>query len=422
MSGKRYTEECEIAAVKQAAEHGHPASEVVARPEESTKNTCPTGDAVGQCWLCPRPLIGENVTGEHVIPSAIGGHKEVSKFICRTCNSERGTRWEAEVARQFLWFSSAAAVKRGRGGKHPDLKVQMASGEKLRLQSDTVLIPDEPEVKVNDLGHKLEITIRTNNPKTAQNLINKVARDHPGFDVLGGLREMSTEDSYLDSPLALSFRYGGPEARRSMVKSCLALLSETGAKPKDCARALTYLGDPSPDAPPPFWVFFDADLVTNRPQDHLFHCVSVVGQPEHRRILGYVEFFNFARILVLIGEGYEGEAFQATYAIDPVEARVADITVDFDRAPPRLDDIRMPKEPPQMFLDAFQTTGRIVSAISRDRVRAHAVSKAATDALRAVGLDPAVEDVPAELKDKWLNEFLDQLRPYIKSQLKRAPE
>jgi hypothetical protein len=367
-------------------------------------------------------LEGENVTGEHVIPSAIGGHKEVFKFICRTCNSRHGANWEAEVARQFLWFSSAAAVKRGRGGKHPDLKIQTASGEKLRLQSDTVLVPDEPVVDVRDLGDKLQITIRTNNTKTAENLINKVARDHPGFDVQKALREMSTEDSYLDSPLALSLGYGGPEAGRSMVKSCLALLSEAGARPDDCHRALMYLEDPSPDAPPPFWIFFDEDLVADRPQDHLFHCVSVVGQPDHGRILGYVEYFNFARILVLIGEGYQGEAFQATHAIDPVDARELEVAVDFDRVPQKLDDIRMPKEPPPMYLDAVQTTGRIVDAINRDRVRAHAISKAAIGALLTVGLDPTTEEVPAELKDQWLSKFLDLLRPYIRSQLRRSPQ
>jgi hypothetical protein len=374
------------------------------------------------CWLCSRPLEGENVTGEHVIPSSIGGHKEVFNFICRTCNSERGTNWEAEIAKQFLWFSSAAAIKRGRGGKHPDLKVQTANGEKLRLRSDTVLVPDAPSYDVNDLGDKIEITIRANDPKTAQNLINKVAREYPGFDVQKALREMSTEDSYLNSPLALSFRYGGPEAGRSMVKSCLALLSDAGVKPDACGRALAYLEDPSPDAPPPFWIFFDADLVVNRPQGHLFHCVSVVGQPAQRRVLGYVEFFNFARILVHIGEGYEGEAFQATYAIDPVDARVLDLTVDFDRVPQRLEDIKMPAHPPQTYLDAFHATGRIVSAINGDRVRTLAVSKAAADALKSVGLDPATEEVPAELKEDWLSHFLEHLRPYIRSQLRRTVE
>lgn len=380
------------------------------------------GESVNYCWLCPRPLEGENVTGEHVVPSAIGGHKEVFNFICRTCNSERGTKWEAEVAKQFLWFSSAAAVKRGRGGKHPDLKVQTANGEKLRLRHDTVLVPDSPSYDINDLGDKLEITIRANDPKTARNLVNKVAREYPQFDVKKALREMSTEDSYLEAPLALSFKYGGPEAGRSMVKSCLALLSEVGIKPDACGRALAYLADPSPDAPPPFWIFFDVDLVANRPQGHLFHCVSVVGQPEQRRVLGYVEFFNFARILVHIGEGYVGEAFQETYALDPVDARVLDLSVDFDRVPQRLEDIKLPARPPKMFLDAFQATGRIVSAINGDRVRTLVVSKATADALKSIGLDPSIEEVPPELKEEWLNHFLDHLRPYLRSQVRRSVE
>jgi len=54
--------------------------------------------------------------------------------------------------------------------------------------------------------------------------------------------------------------------------------------------------------PPPFWIFFDEDVITERPQDHLFHCVSVVGQLDRGRILGYVEYFSFARILVHIGK------------------------------------------------------------------------------------------------------------------------
>ena len=41
------------------------------------------------CWLCPNPLEGDHRTGEHIIPSSIGGRKEVHDFICRSCNSTR---------------------------------------------------------------------------------------------------------------------------------------------------------------------------------------------------------------------------------------------------------------------------------------------------------------------------------------------
>lgn len=373
-----------------------------------------------RCWLCPNVLEGENRTGEHVIPSAIGGHKEVSNFICRDCNSKRGTKWDAEVARQFLWFSSAAAVKRGRGGQHPDFRVQTATGEKWKLRADTVLVPDGHEILVEELGDVIRIAIRSNDPKTVTNLFKKVARDYSAFDVEKAVRETLTVDSYLDQPLSMSFRYGGPDAGRSMVKSCLALLSDVGVVPDACGRALAYLNDSRPDANHPFCFFFDADLVVNRPTEHLFHCISVVGQPRERRILGYVEFFNFARILVHIGDDYEGEAFQATYAIDPVEARELDLRVDFGRIHGQLDDIfMMPSEPPPMFLEAFQRTGSIVSTLSSDRIRAMAISKAATDALKTIGLEPLSEDIPPDLKEEWMRHFLHNLRPYIESQLIR---
>lgn len=371
-----------------------------------------------RCWLCPNLLEGKNRTGEHVIPSAIGGHREVFNFICRDCNSKRGTKWEAEVARQFLWFSSAAGVKRGRGGQHPDLILQTETGEKLKLRADTVLIPTGHEIIVEELDNVIKIDIRSNDLKTNNNLIKKVARDYPAFDVEKAVHKMSSVDSYPNHTLSMSFRYGGPDAGRSMVKSCLALLSDIGILPDACGRALAYLNDPSLDALHPFCLFFDADLVVNRPNDHLFHCISVVGQPQERRILGYVEFFNFARILVHISDDYEGEAFQATYAINPVEARELNMVVDFGGIHSDLEDhFVMQKEPPQMYLEAFQRTGSIVSALNRDRVRAIAISKASTDALKTMGLNSLEEDVLPELKEQWLQHFLQNLRPYIESQL-----
>lgn len=371
-----------------------------------------------QCWLCPNLLEGKNRTGEHIIPSAIGGHKEVCDFICRECNSKRGIKWEAEVARQFLWFSSASGVKRGRGGKHPDLLVSTASGEKLKLRADTVLIPAEHKIEIEESDEKIKISIQSNDKETNKNLIRKVARDYPDFNFEKAVRDMETVDSYPNHLLSMSFTYGGPDAGRSMVKSCLALLSDAGIQPEACGRALAYLNDPSPDAIPPFCLFFDVDLIAERPTDYLFHCVSVIGQPHERRILGYVEFYNFARILVHISDDYEGAAFQETYAIDPVEARELDLRVDFGDIQSNIyDHFTRPKDPPQMFLDALQCTGNIVNRIISDRVRDMAISKAATDALKALGLHPHSEDIPSELKEKWMSHFIKNLRPYIESQI-----
>jgi hypothetical protein len=377
------------------------------------------------CWLCPNPLEGNHRTGEHIIPSAIGGRKEVHDFICRTCNSTRGDAWEAELAKQFLWFSSSAGVKRGRGGTHPDFRVQTASGEKLKLRADSVLVPDGHEISVEESDDRIEIAIQANDPKTIKNLLKKIAVNYPEFDFKNATTRSEQVDSYLDAPLCMDFRYGGPAGGRSMVKSSLALLSEVFSVDKsNCGRALTYLLDPSPVAPTPFCFFFDADLVVNRPKDHLFHCVSVIGQPLEGRILGYVELFNFARLLILIGDGYSGRAFQETYAIDPVEGKALDLLVDFSLVKGRLKDLfTMASEPPKMFLEAFQHTGNLVQALNADRVRAKAISKASADALKALGMTPSAEKLPYELREEWLRLFIQNLKPYIEVQIKtpKAP-
>ena len=146
----------------------------------------------------------------------------------------------------------------------------------------------------------------------------------------------------------------------------------------------------------------------------------MVAQPQEGRILGYVELFNFARLLILISDEYSGPAFQETYAIDPVEGKTLDLSVDFSLVG-RLDDLpKIASEAPKMYLEAFQHTGKIVQALNDDRVRTLAISRASEGALKTLGLAPSAEEVPPELKDEWIRLFMLNLKPYIESTSKRA--
>lgn len=374
-----------------------------------------------KCWLCSDSLVLENKTKEHVVPGSIGGRKEVGNFICRNCNSKHGDRWEAEVAKQFLWFSSVGGVKRAHGGEHPDLLVQTTDGEKLKLQADGGLALARPKVEVQKTDNDIRVVIRSNDERTALNLVRKVAKDYPDFDVEKALREIAVEESFPNHILHLSMKYGGPHAGRSMVKSCLALLADAGMSPDACGRALAYLKDQSLDAPHPFCIFFDEDLLVDRPTDHLFHCVSVVARPQERRILGYVEFFNYARILVSIAEDYDGVAFQKTYAVDPVRGRELDMKVDFGRLNADLrHHFSVRTEPPPACLEAFATAVRITSGLGAGRLRSAVISNAGADALHALGLDPDSEgDLSSELRMEWTELMLRNLQPYLESQLAR---
>ncbi len=66
----------------------------------------------GQCTLCSCSLTADNNTEEHIIPNAIGGRKKVQGFICRTCNSESGSEWDNELARQLNPLSIHLGIRR----------------------------------------------------------------------------------------------------------------------------------------------------------------------------------------------------------------------------------------------------------------------------------------------------------------------
>lgn len=335
---------------------------------------------VKTCMLCPNTLEGELLAEEHVIPQAIGGRKSVRDFICRPCNSKLGKDWEAALAEQFLWFSTMAGVRRERGD-HPDLSVTTSDGRKLRIHADGTSSIEGFSISEIPQGDRTKISIRTGDRKTTKNLLKKVAKKHPSVDVEQAIRSTQNSWSYLDSTLRMDLTFSGPKSGRSVVKSALALASQAGVRTEECERALHYLLDEQAGAP--FGLCYYADLVVDRPPASLFHCVSVIGQPVRRRILAYVEYFNFARFLVHVGDGYSGEPFQITYAIDPVQGTDLDVTIDFARIDAVLDEtLKSCGEPIDKFVQAINDAGSIVQFLADEREMKRAIEAAVSEALK----------------------------------------
>lgn len=65
-------------------------------------------------------------------------------------------------------------------------------------------------------------------------------------------------------------------------------------------------------------IYNETDVVLNRPQNTFFHCVHVQGDPQTRGVLGYVEYFGYLRLVVMLSNAYSGRAFSECYAVDPV--------------------------------------------------------------------------------------------------------
>lgn len=366
-----------------------------------------------QCSLCPNALTEENLSREHIIPNCIGGRRKTSGFICGTCNNEFGKEWEKVLAEQFLWFSLSVGIVRERG-ESPNLKVKVEDGSELLLRNDgslTLAKPSYSETETEDGKIKIQMSARTE--EEARRLARGIQRKYPNSDLQAALENMVTEQSYLDQPINVSLQFGGPYAGRSMVKTALALAADYDFDVGFCSRALAYLKDPSQDAPPPFGLCYSTDLVVNRPTDSIFHCVAVAGIPSVGKILGYVEYYNFARILIELGDGFTGEAFYHSYSIDPTTGIESDIQIDFSSALPNLEkNLSANSYNLEEFTKAADYILPIVLKKNFAREQSRVVESATHFAFQALGVKPG-ESLDPSRAQEFVSIVTEKIMPFL---------
>lgn len=269
------------------------------------------------CVLCTSEITEANNSREHIIPQAIGGRRKVSWFICRNCNSTAGNIWEAEVAKQLNWFSTALNIKRESGKSPPSYPIQTISGVELLMHANGSLAPARAcfnKVQTNDGKHEYKLVARTESE--ARKIIDGLRLKHPNNDFQKILNDVHITSHPLEEPIKLELSVGGPLTERSIVKTTLAMASSMCIPMGHCKRALAFLMDQ--DAEPVCTAFHLRDLIKNRPHSRLFHAVAVFGNATYGRLLGYVEYYGAFRYIVVLSRSYQGPDVNDCYAIDPI--------------------------------------------------------------------------------------------------------
>ncbi|HDR9354306.1 TPA: HNH endonuclease [Burkholderia vietnamiensis] len=259
------------------------------------------------CALCNQPLSIVGNSGEHIVPNSIGGRRKVRGFICKGCNSRTGDGWDAELWRQFQHIALMHGVERDRGNV-PAIPVQTGVGTQLMLLPDGSLMPRriafEKVANPAGKGFLIKATVRT--AEEAEEMVRNLAAKHPEINVEEVLSTLQARTEYLDSPLTFGTAFAGPLGGRSMVKTAVAMAFDAGVSPSACNLALPYLLDKNSEAP--YGLFYERDLVRGRPTSFTPHIVSVRGDSSSGYLMGYVEYFGLARIVVPLSDQYDGEA------------------------------------------------------------------------------------------------------------------
>jgi hypothetical protein len=373
---------------------------------------------MSHCALCEDKITNLNDSKEHIVPHAVGGRRKVRGFICRTCNNTGGRKWDAKLAEQYNWFSVALNIKR-ESGAPPSQPIKTVSGQGLILHADGTMSPDKPEIVTTDTPAGRRISIKARTMAEARKILLGIQRKYPNNDLSNALETMVEQTTTPDGPILTSFEFGGTLAGRSIVKTAVAMACKMSLPYKTSEYALRYLKDET--ATPAFAEFLLRDLVLNRPDSHIFHAVSVAGDPAKRRLIAYVEYFGLSRFVVHLSSDYEGPAIQKTYSLNPVSGEELNIAVDLllsdDEYVLSQNNDAVPTGAREA---AFHDVMPIVLRSMYAREDKRVLEQAIDEAFRELG---AVPD--QELRTNQIEEFsrrlAHKLTPYVLRVLKNRP-
>jgi hypothetical protein len=370
-------------------------------------------NSIRECALCGSPITDENDSKEHLIPNAIGGRKKITGFICNGCNNKSGEDWDSDLASQLNSLSVFFGISRERGTP-PSHAVETTRGEQIQLYSDGSMGLVKPKC---ELGKKINIEARS--IKEAKKILSGLKRKYPQIDIDKTMTYAQSKSYYPEGMIKFRTTIGGPKTGRSIVKSCLALAVESGINPQMCKIARNYLISNGEDC---FGFYYERDLIINRPENVVFHCISITGNPDTKQLLGYIEYYGIWRIITCLSDEYDGDKFSRTYALNPISGNEIEMVVDISSI--SQEDIAASYRHEKISADSVKKAfNKIISigvSISREKEMERITNEAVQYAFKNCGAKEG-EILTEEHISKMLPILMEKLEPFIAHQM-RKPE
>ena len=345
------------------------------------------------CAICGELITAENDSREHIIASAIGGRLKVRGILCAQCNNDTGKSWDAALAEQLNPLCLLFGITRDRGVTPPQTFATI-SGKRRRLHADGTSTPANPSYREESSPEGIRINMTARTVPEARKMLAGVKRKYPQVDTDKLAAELKMEKQYDSDPVRIDLPFGEALAGRSIVKSALCLAARNGIDPSTCALAQAYLrGD---DSNPPFGFNYQAPIVLNRPADTVFHFVAIQGIAHTGLLIGYVEFFSFHRMVVLLSDRYGGPDMNASYAVNPLNGEKLQIQFDISLSRDEIDaTFRYERISEAAMQEAFAKIMPIAMARSLERETHRVIDDAVRHAFANSGLK-AGEAITAE--------------------------
>ena len=361
------------------------------------------------CILCNDSFTNMNDSKEHIIPNALGGRMKVKEFICRNCNSNSGSNWDAIFIKQLHPLCIFLNVKR-ENRKTPPYHATTANEQEVRVHpGGKMTLP--PIFSQQQDGQTTSVQMSAPDMKIMRERIRGLIRKHPQINEGEALKNLNFRSKYMLEPIKFELDIGGKLAGRSIVKSALALIAKAGVDAHECELALQYLRHS--ESTPCFGLYNEGDLIVNRPMDTFLHCIHVEGDPTNYQVLGYAEYFGIYKVVMCLSNNYSGKQFTRTYSIDPATGKELelDIRLNFTES-----DIESIYEGEYYDLNRQNNDlERLVQKFQSDQGEKEyqrVLDDAVNYALQKCDVDK-VENMTDEQADKFSQLIVERLEPYI---------
>ena len=362
------------------------------------------------CCLCSAELTEQNDSEEHIIIAAIGGRHTVKGVLCRSCNQQTGTTWDAELARQLNPLSLFFRIVRQR--RTTPRQMFETSGEHSIAVSASGLELAKPDIKISEIDGRLNIRVLAKDEDQARTIITGLKKRYPLIDVEASIAQgrIEKKDEYLNEFVKMEISTGGPLAGRSIVKSAYVLAVSSGARCEALEECRNYLLGES--APCFGYISNHDDVLVKRPGNTIIHCVGV--QSVNGLLLGYVELFSVYRIFVCLSRNYDGPAIKSIVGINPLIGQSIDLELKLDFSCSDIDDIYSYKKHDNVSLyKHFSTAIELGMRRQLELERPLAIERAFKRALILIGKNEG-DHLSLEEQKEFARLITEEMMPFIR--------
>lgn len=261
---------------------------------------------MSKCYLCGAEINQQNSSKEHIVPNFLGGKIYSSDLLCKTCNNLSG-EFENSLNEALFFFISGFNVDRDRG-EIPSKKFKTEKGNTVFIGKDLSISKDIIFEKSGD-G---KFFISAPNKEKAKNILEGLKRKYPNIDIDELMNQAEVKTEYIDEPVTFELKIDENEIK-AIVKIIVNYSIYKDINQSELKQYIDFIKNGGEHDFLKFYNGRSPFLADNNNEDNVLSVVSLFSLPKLRKLIGYIQIFDFLKFYIIIDENYSGKAVEENY-------------------------------------------------------------------------------------------------------------